>query len=474
MADPTRPDDVKCLTEDIVRKFLTGELDDEQDQVVSDHLEECGACQRLTMTFLSVDDLCLPWVKASGRETVDLAKRSVDTVMINRLKQIASAEGNRRHESGTEPVYQPADIQVPALPGRIDKYEIVAEIGRGGMGTVYLGIDHDQERECAIKVLAEARGRNQKAIERSYREIHAIGRLKHPNIVAVSNAGTLDDGRTFLAMEFLRGSDLQSLVQTHGPLAADEACRIIIEAARGLQHAHEHGFVHRDVKPSNLFQTEEGDVKLLDFGLVQLKSSSIQNLDTLTESGLVLGTVDFLSPEQALNSRSADLRSDVYSLGCTLAWLVSARQVYPGKSVTKVLFAHRDQPIPELESLQPTVPAGLNAIFQKMVAKRPEDRFQSMAEVIDALARFRLMKHDKTMAELPPSTETPLRRTPQPPTSTPQLPLQPRQKRRFFGWLIAFVSLTIVVVTVIIRPSGQEPAQASIEQPIAEDPTSIR
>lgn len=460
MADPIRSDDVHCLTEDIIQKFLTGELDDEQDEGVSNHLDECGSCQRLTMKFLSVDDLCLPWIKASARDTIDLARQAVDTATLDILKQMPW-KADQQPQSDPGATHIPETFKVSPVPDRIDKYEIVAVIGQGGMGTVYLGIDHDLGCECAIKVLKESRCSNPKAMRRSHREIHAIGRLTHPNIVAVLNDGTLEDNRTFLAMEFLRGCDLQSFIQEHGPLPPDEACRIAIEAARGLQHAHEHGFVHRDVKPSNLFRTEDGLIKLLDFGLVHIKHESLDSINALTETGLVLGTVDFMSPEQALNSRSANPRSDIYSLGCTLAWLLSGQPMFPGKSVTRVLFAHRDDPAPQLEQLQPNVPAGLNSVFQKMVAKQPEDRFQSMAEAIDALTPFTLMQHESPVAELSPSPPTEL--LPATSERTAQVPARTvhHRIRTIIGWLGVIICGGILITLVAQQLNGKtEPTSA--------------
>lgn len=454
MGDPAKKDDVHCLTDDVIHQFLTGELDEEQDQLVADHLEHCGPCQRLTMSFLSVDDLCLPWLKASDRDTIELGGLVADTVTINRLKMMAQTGDRKSADVGNSDRNTRPD-RSQAIPDRIDKYEIVTVIGRGGMGTVYLGIDHDLGRECAIKVLKESRSRDARAISRSQREMHAIGRLSHENIVSVLNAGQIEDGRTFLAMEFLRGSDLQTAVQANGPLPPDEACRVVIEAARGLRHAHEQGLIHRDVKPSNLFLTDEGEIKVLDFGLVQLAGEPGGQGNALTETGLVLGTVDFISPEQALDSRSVDPRSDIYSLGCTLAWLLSGKQVFSGNSVTRILFAHREDPAPQLETLQPAIPTGLNGIFQKMVAKKPEDRFQSMADVIKALIPFTLSEFGEALSNLSPSSETRLLPT--------QPPAQARPLRRtIIGWLSAVIILGIVI-TLVIRQADNSSPQISVQ-----------
>ena len=454
MGDPAKEDDVQCLTDDVIHQFLTGELDDEQDQLVADHLEYCGACQRLTMSFLSVDDLCLPWLKASDRDTIELGGKVADTVTINRLKMMPQT-GDGPDQVAGSPGRKSNHSVNATVPNTIDKYEIVTVIGQGGMGTVYLGIDHDLGRECAIKVLKESRSNDAKAIDRSQREMHAVGRLSHRNIVSVLNAGRLSDGRTFLAMEFLRGSDLQTWIQANGPLQPEEACRIVVDAARGLRHAHEQGLIHRDVKPSNLFLTEAGEIKVLDFGLVQLAGESLDQDHPLTETGLVLGTVDFMSPEQAVDSRSVDPRSDIYSLGCTLAWLLSGKQVFSGNSVTKILFAHRDDPAPQLETLLPSVPAGLNDVFQKMVAKRPEDRFQSMADVIKALIPFTLSDCGEPLTDLSPSSETQVL------PALRQTPIRSRN-RAMLGWLSAMVILGIVI-TLVIRQSDNNSPQLSAQ-----------
>ncbi len=180
---------------------------------------------------------------------------------------------------------------------------------------------------------------------------------------------------------------------------------------------------------------------------MQLAGEPIGQGNALTETGLVLGTVDFMSPEQALDSRSVDPRSDIYSLGCTLAWLLSGKQVFSGNSVTRILFAHRDDPAPQLEELQPAIPVGLNGVFQKMVAKQPEDRFQSMADVIKALIPFTLSEFGEPLSNLSPSSETQLLPTP----SRGQV--RPR-KLAIIGWLSAMVILGIVI-TLVIRHSGE-------------------
>ena len=452
MGDPAKKDDVRCLTNDVIHQFLNGELDDAQDQLVADHLDQCRPCQRLMMSFLSVDDLCLPWLKASDRDTIELGGKVADTVTINRLKMMQQTGDGSDRDAGRSN-RKAKHSGNATVPNTIDKYEIVTVIGQGGMGTVYLGIDHDLGRECAIKVLKESRSDDARAIGRSQREMHAVGRLSHKNIVSVLNAGRLSDGRTFLAMEFLRGSDLQTWVQANGPLPPEEACRIVIDAARGLRHAHEQGLIHRDVKPSNLFFTEAGEIKVLDFGLVQLAGESLDQDHPLTETGLVLGTVDFMSPEQAVDSRSVDPRSDIYSLGCTLAWLLSGKQVFSGNSVTRILFAHRDDPAPQLETLRPAVPTGLNGVFQKMVAKRPEDRFQSMADVIKALIPFTLSDCGEPLTDLSPSSETQLL------PALRQTPIRSRN-RTMLGWLSAMIVLGIVI-TLVIRQSDDSSPQLS-------------
>jgi serine/threonine protein kinase len=200
-------------------------------------------------------------------------------------------------------------------------------------------------------------------------------------------------------MEHVDGSDLASYVRQHGRLSVPMALDFTIQAARGLECAHNENIIHRDVKPSNLLLDSKGTVKVLDMGLARLNQSigpdDSTGQQTLTGTGQAMGTIDFMPPEQAENVKTADERSDIYSLGCTLHYFLTGRAVYGGDTTVMRLLAHRDADIPSLRAERPDVPEHLDAIFQKMVAKKPEDRFGSMTEVIAELEKCAAPKPDE-------------------------------------------------------------------------------
>jgi len=263
-------------------------------------------------------------------------------------------------------------------------YVVRDQVGQGGMGFVYEAEHRRMHRRVALKVLNPRALKSDDSIRRFHREVQAAARLTHPNIVAAYDADEAQ-GTHFLVMELVTGSDLSAYVKKHGPLPVAEAVGYVIQAARGLDYAHNAGIVHRDIKPANLLLDGSGTVKVLDLGMARLDESlALANsaAATITQTGSIMGTIDFMSPEQALDTRHVDRRADIYSLGCSLYYLLTGRPVFPGDTMMKKLLAHREQPIPSLRALCPEVSPELDAIFTRMVAKRPEDRQQTMADVI--------------------------------------------------------------------------------------------
>lgn len=269
----------------------------------------------------------------------------------------------------------------------LGNYVLIERIGAGGMGQVYKARHLRMKRVVAIKILPPQMS-DERTIERFHREVEAAARLTHPHVVTTHDAAD-HDGTHYMVMEYVEGRDLSEVVRTHGPLPAAEAVDYIVQSAEALEYAHRQGVVHRDIKPGNLLLDNDGVIKLLDLGLARFDDMSDDDKQ-LTKTGSVMGTADFMSPEQALDTREADARSDIYSLGCTLYWLLTGEPVYGGDTVLKKILAHRDRSVPSVRLLQPDVPKWLDGVLQKMLAKSPHKRYQSMAEVIEALEAHQL------------------------------------------------------------------------------------
>ena len=266
----------------------------------------------------------------------------------------------------------------------LGNYTILDRIGAGGMGQVFKAEHRRMKRIVAVKMLPRNVTKDAAAVARFQREVEAAARLSHTNIVAAYDADEAD-GVHFLAMEYVEGSDLSALVKKNGPLPPDKAVDYILQAARGLEFAHAEGVVHRDIKPANLLLDKKGVVKILDMGLARIDSGGAAAAQAeLTGTGAVLGTVDYMAPEQALSTKHADARADIYSLGCTLYYLLASKAIYGGDTLMARLLAHRESPIP---SLGAGVPEQVEAVFRKMVAKQVEDRYQTMSQVVAELEK---------------------------------------------------------------------------------------
>ncbi len=300
------------------------------------------------------------------------------------------------------------------------RYRVVATLGTGGMGAVYRAEHRLMDRPVALKVIRGDLLGNAAMVERFRREVKAAARLaSHPNIVAAYDAEQAGETH-MLVMEFIEGTDLARLVDRRGPLPVGEACEYVRQAALGLQHACDDGMVHRDIKPQNLMRTTRGQVKILDFGLARFASEAASQ-GGMTAEGMVLGSADYIAPEQIDDPHAADIRADIYSLGCTLYFLLAGRPPFPDGSLIQKLLAHREDTPRPLSELRADVPPELVRVVERMMAKDPARRFQAPEEVARTLAPFadaEAARRDATAAAGAPTMAEASARQPKPPAAT--------------------------------------------------------
>lgn len=348
--------------------YNCGQLPPDEAVLIETHISDCEPCCE-TIVGLSSDDTFIRLLKESRQLQTD------ETVDVSATAATTSAQ------------------EVPAPLAGHPRYEIVGLIGRGGMGDVYKATHRKMERTVALKVINRGLVQKTEVVDRFHREVRAAAQLSHPNIVTAFDADQADDFH-FMVMEYVDGVDLSQTVKDRGALPVAEACEYIRQAAIGLQHAHEQGMVHRDIKPHNLMVTADGTVKVLDFGLASLAPEAVPDVETveargdLTAAGAIMGTPDFISPEQADDARKADIRSDIYSLGATLYFLLSGQPPFADGSVMHKLKSHAQAEPEPLESLRDDVPRELVAVVTKMTAKDPDERYLTPREVADALESF--------------------------------------------------------------------------------------
>lgn len=277
----------------------------------------------------------------------------------------------------------------------LGRYRLLELLGRGEMSAIYLAEHSKMKRRCAVKVLSASKVQDTSYLGRFHREAMAVASLDHPNIVRAYDVDQSNEAGSeihFLVMEYVDGLNLEKLLEQRQQFTIVEAAEYLRQAAEGLAHAHRAGLIHRDIKPGNLLVDKHGTVKLLDLGLARFfKESDVESL-TIKHDEKVLGTADYLAPEQAVDSHSVDERADIYSLGCTFYFALTGTPPFTEGTLVQRLLAHQTKNPPPIENLRPDTPAPLAEILRKMMEKRKEDRYQTAAEVADALARF-LTRH---------------------------------------------------------------------------------
>jgi eukaryotic-like serine/threonine-protein kinase len=332
--------------------------------------------------------------KVTTNKLVDLLRRSnlVDEAKLTAFLEKAAA---KHGEAALEDQKRLADLMIEEglitrwqadklLAGkhkgfRLGKYKLLGQIGKGGMSSVYLAEHELMRRRVAIKVLPQSRVNDSSYLERFRLEARAVAKLDDPNIVRAYDIDN-EENVHYIVMEFVDGQDLHQTVVSNGPLDYDTAADYIAQAANGLQHAHEMGLVHRDIKPANFLVDRHNTVKLLDLGLAKLTEDDQASLTMANEEN-VLGTADYLAPEQALNSHEADSRSDIYSLGCTLYFLLTGSAPFPEGSISERLLKHQTARPDSIFKVRPDAPPSLVELCESMMAKKPIERPQSAGEV---------------------------------------------------------------------------------------------
>lgn len=326
---------------------------------------------------------------------------------LSQKKKVPESSGGR--PTRTQPrASHGADLRGMELGG----YEIKATLGRGGMGTVYLARQKSLDRDVALKVLPAEMASNPEFLARFTREALAAAQLAHHNVVQVYDVGSESDTH-FIAMEYVRGTNLGEMVRRDGRLSIDDAVGYIVQAARALKFAHDHGIIHRDIKPDNLLLNELGVVKVADLGLAKFEHPRVGRESTdegskddarvlgqvgtanITLKAVAMGTPAYMAPEQARDAANVDARADQYALGCTLYYLVTGSPPFSGTTAYEVITKQLNEPVPPLEAHVRGVPQTLKAILQRMLAKKPEERYPNMDEVIRDLEAYLGVESDK-------------------------------------------------------------------------------
>ncbi len=385
-----------CPGPEQLRQLALGELPETAATACAEHVDRCPACLE-ALRRLKLDDPLLEALTPPG-STDSLEENAVQRLIDNLSSRPLGMPDDSLQLAGTHDRTETDLISRPQEPPRTSpdflaaildrhpRYRILSPLGTGGMGIVYKAEHKLMGRPVALKVIKHLSAQQPVLVKRFLQEVKALARVTHPNIVTSYDADQAGDLH-FLVMEYVEGISLKELVETNGPLPVVQACRCIRQAAEGLQYAHDQGMVHRDIKPDNLLLAGNGQVKVLDFGLARFLEEE-SGAGDLTEPGLVMGTPDYIAPEQALDAHQADVRADIYSLGCTLYYLLAGQPPFAGAKSIQKIFAHREQKPPSLSIHRPDLPPGLIQVVERMLAKDPARRYQTAAAVAEALAPF--------------------------------------------------------------------------------------
>lgn len=467
-----------CPDLETLAAYNAGALEPTVLEALGQHLEQCEYCLRHLLALEDSDSLVLQLRQMLPPEPL-LQESGFRNMQARVLALPLGTEPLTR--AGTILAGEQEDLPAaaaPTVPVQMGQYRLLERLGRGGMGVVYKALHQTLERPVAIKLLAAERLRDRQFVRRFYREMKAIGKLHHANIVQALDAGEID-GTPYLVMELVDGLDTETVAGPRRPLPVAAACAIVRQTALGLQHIHDSGLIHRDIKPSNLLLSRQGVVKIADLGLAKLEAD--QAASKLTNSGLIVGTVDYMAPEQGLAGGTVEARTDLYSLGCVLYRLLTGQPLFTGSrynTTANKLYAHAyEQPAP-VASVRADIPPALPDILNRLLAKTPAERFASAGEVAAALAPLSEAADLSALFDLPPlqphmadAAET---LAPSTVGSKATSPLPPR-RRRWLGTAVALALLggaAAAVALVLQSPPEPEkedpPAVALVKKAAAE------
>ena len=319
-----------------------------------------------------------PAPQSDGSASTQKPSVDADPKKIENAKTVIRAPKPVPQTPPRSPGRTPAAVTKILLGRNLDHFRLEEMIGGGGMGAVFRAHDDQLDRTVAIKVIPFVS--DDVDLQRRFKnEAQSAAKLDHPRIASVYGVGHHGDWH-YIVFEYIRGTNLRDLVSSAGVMHVDDAVFYTCELASAIQHAASRGIVHRDIKPSNVLVTDDNNIKLVDMGLA--RSESLDVTDDMTASGVTLGTFDYISPEQAADPRNADVRSDIYSLGCTLYFMLTGSPPYPGGTMIQKLMSHSSSPPPDARSLRPSISHGLSQVIQKMLSKDPQDRYQTGKELV--------------------------------------------------------------------------------------------
>ena len=394
---------IQCPSADELKSLSIGQLSEEESSSIFEHVRNCSNCQDDMHALEQHEDSLILTLRDSPAQSDFHQEADCQLAVARALGALG--------ETGGKETFSWSD-EFKRLPEQIGEYEVLRPLGHGGMGSVLLARHTKLGRLVALKILASHRLAGSRMRERFEQEMRAIGQLSHPNIVTAHDAREVE-GTAVLVTEFIDGMDLGEAVSRKGALEVPDACEIARLVAEALEYTGSEGFVHRDVKPSNIMLSEKGEVKLLDLGLARLQYGEEQQTE-ITGTGQAMGTADYVAPEQVADSRNVDIRADLYSLGCTLFKLLTGSAPFADeqhKSAFAKMNAHVNTEAPLVSDLRDDIPPAIERLVQDLLQKSPSDRPTKPAEVATELAKFtrghNLPKLIEEAKELSPSPSVP-------------------------------------------------------------------